>query len=50
MAEFLIYDAAPLELFTEIGAANAGVEKEIAPIVAGAGRDSDIRRRPGWYF
>lgn len=50
MAEFLIYDSAPLELFSEIGVASSGAEKEIASIVASAGLDLEIRRRPGWYF
>lgn len=50
MAEFLIYESAPLELFSEIGVANSGAEREIASIVASAGLDLEIRRRPDWYF
>lgn len=50
MAEFLIYDSAPLEIFSEIGVANSEIENEIAPMISDAGLSLRIRRRPGWYF
>jgi hypothetical protein len=50
MAEFLIHDSVPLELFTEIGVASSEVERKIASVVAEAGCDIAVRRRSGWYF
>jgi hypothetical protein len=50
MAEFLIHDSVPLELFTAIAVTDVDVQKAVASIVEKAGWDVAVIRRPGWYF
>ncbi len=47
MAEFLIHDSVPLELFTEIGVTDGAVRKAVGTSVAEAGSDIPVKRPPG---
>lgn len=50
MAEFLIHDSVPLELFTEIGVTDAEVQEAVGSAVVEAGWDVPVSRRSDWYF
>jgi hypothetical protein len=50
MAEFLIHDSAPLDLFLGIAVMNATVDAKVTAMLEQAGRDLRVVRRSGWYF
>ena len=50
MAEFLVHESVPLELFAEIGVINPEVQAATDEIVGGAGLAIPVKRRSDWYF
>jgi hypothetical protein len=50
MAEFLIHESAPLEIFKGIAVLNSTVEATVTAMVRKAGRSLPVVCRPGWYF
>ncbi len=46
MAEFLVHGSVPLELFTEVGVADAEVQSTATSVLADAGLDLPVKRAP----
>jgi hypothetical protein len=49
MAEFLVHEALPLELVTEIGVYNRTVQEHVAPL-SDSGTELQVAVRRNWYF
>jgi ssDNA thymidine ADP-ribosyltransferase DarT-like protein len=50
MAEFLVHEAAPLALITEIGVYDAEVATVVADLATAEGRNVTVPIRRSWYF
>jgi hypothetical protein len=50
MAEFLVHQALPLGLVSEIGVMDSHVQAYVAKLAANRGRDVGIAIRRSWYF
>ena len=50
MAEFLVHDAVPLELFAEFGVLNGKVRDDVELLAEANDRHVTVRIRSGWYF
>jgi hypothetical protein len=50
MAEFLVHQALPLGLVSEIGVTDTHVQAYVAELAANMGRDVGIAIRQSWYF
>ncbi len=50
MAEFLVYEALPLELVTEIGVYDRGVHELVVALLSSAGKELRVAIRADWYF
>jgi hypothetical protein len=50
MAEFLVHQALPLGLVSEIGVTDTHVQAYVAELAASMGRDVGIAIRQSWYF
>ncbi len=50
MAEFLVHEAVPLELISEVGVYDADTQEPVKALIADAGYEASVRVRKEWYF